>query len=146
MTTAAAPDLTRTRSTPTTRLPWAFVAAIALTAFLVILVLGFIAFQIYFSARVLPGVSVWNVELSGKTLDEAAAALDRTFDTRFNTARIDLSDGQRAWIANPIDLGIRFDSRATAQAALALSQQGIEAQTQVLFNGADLPPPDRLQP
>ena len=35
---------------------------IALTAFLVVVVLGFIAFQIYFSARVLPGVSIWNVE------------------------------------------------------------------------------------
>lgn len=113
---------------------------IALTAFLVVLVLGFIAFQIYFSARVLPGVSVWSVELSGKTLDEAAAELDQSFDAKFNTTRVDLSDGQRAWIANPIDLGIRFDSRATAQVALELSQRGVEAQTQVLLNGADLPP------
>ncbi len=125
---------------PSARLPWAFVMLIALTAFLVVLVLGFIAFQIYFSARVLPGVSVWSVELSGKTLDEAAAELDHSFDAKFNTTRVDLSDGQRAWIANPIDLGIRFDSRATAQAALELSQRGLETQSQVLINGADLPP------
>ncbi len=140
MSAATASGLSQSKSKPTTRLPWAFVALIALTTFLVVVVLGFIAFQIYFSARVLPGVSVWNVELSGKTLDEAADELDHSFNAKFNTTRVDLSDGQRAWIANPIDLGIRFDSRATAQVALELSQRGVEAQTQVLLNGADLPP------
>jgi vancomycin resistance protein YoaR len=125
---------------PTTRLPWAFVVLIALAACLLVLVFGFIAFQIYFSARVLPGVSVWNVDLSGKSLDEAATALDAAFKAKFNTARVDLSDGQKAWIANPIDLGIYFDARATAQAALDLSQRGVEGQTQVLLNGADLAP------
>ncbi len=125
---------------PTTHLPWAFVVLIALAACLLVLVFGFIAFQIYFSARVLPGVSVWNVDLSGKSLDEAAAALDVAFQAKFNTARVDLSDGQQAWIANPIDLGIYFDARATAQAALDLSRRGVEGQTQVLFNGADLAP------
>jgi vancomycin resistance protein YoaR len=125
---------------PTTRLPWAFVVLIALAAFLLVLTFGFIAFQIYFSARVLPGVSVWNVDLSGQSLDEAAAALDTAFKAKFNTTRVDLSDGQQAWIANPIDLGIYFDARATAQAALDLSQRGVEAQTQVLLNGVDLAP------
>jgi vancomycin resistance protein YoaR len=125
---------------PTTRLPWAFVLLIALAAFSVVLAFGFIAFQIYFSARVLPGVSVWNIDLSGKSLDEAATALDAAFQAKFNTARVDLSDGQRAWIANPIDLGITFDARATAQAALELSQRGVDGQSQVLINGADLAP------
>src|SRR5512139_224819 len=125
---------------PTTRLPWAFVVLIALAAFSVVLAFGFITFQVYFSARVLPGVSVWSVDLSGKSLDEAAAALDAAFQAKLNTARVDLSDGQKAWIANPIDLGIYFDARATAQAALDLSQHGVEAQTQVLLNGADLAP------
>ena len=128
------------KSKPTTRLPWAFVVLIALAALLLVLAFGFIAFQIYFSARVLPGVSVWNVDLSGKSVDEAAAALDTAFKAKFNTARVDLSDGQQAWIANPIDLGIYFDARATAQAALDLSQRGVDGQTQVLFNGADLAP------
>src|SRR5512143_1895713 len=138
MSTAA---LSQTRNPkPTTRLPWAFVALIALAAFLSVLAFGFIAFQIYFSARVLPGVTVWNVDLSGKSGDEAAAALDAAFKAKFNTARVDLSDGQQAWIANPIDLGIYFDAHATAQAALDLSQQGVAAQTQVLLNGADLAP------
>jgi vancomycin resistance protein YoaR len=140
MSAATASGLPQSKSRPTTRLPWAFVVLIALTAFLVMVVLGFIAFQIYYSARVLPGVSVWSVELSGKTLDEAADELDQSFDAKFNTTRVDLSDGQRAWIANPIDLGIRFDSRATALAALELSQRGLETQSQVLLNGADLPP------
>ncbi|CAG0933903.1 Vancomycin B-type resistance protein VanW [Thermoflexales bacterium] len=125
---------------PTTRLPWAFVALIALAACLLVLAFGFIAFQLYFSARVLPGVSVWHVDLSNKTLADAAAALDVAFQAKFNTARVDLSDGQRAWIANPIDLGIYFDAQATAQAALELSGRGVEGQTQVLFNGAELAP------
>ncbi len=138
MSTAALPQARKPK--PTTRLPWAFVALIALAAFLMVLAFGFIAFQIYFSQRVLPGVAVWNVDLSGKSLDEAALALDAAFKAKFNTARVDLSDGQKAWIANPIDLGIYFDSRATAQAALNLSQQGMESQSQVLFNGVELAP------
>jgi len=138
MSTATLSQARKQKST--TRLPWTFVVLIALTAFLVVLAFGFIAFQIYFSARVLPGVSVWNIDLSGKSLDEAATVLDAAFQTKFNTARVDLSDGQQAWIANPIDLGITFDARATAQAALDLSQRGVEGQTQVLFNGADLAP------
>src|SRR5512139_396771 len=125
---------------PTTRLPWVFVVLIALAACLLVVAFGFIAFQMYFSARVLPGVAVWNVDLSNKTLDDAAATLDVAFDAKFNTTRVDLSDGQKAWIANPIDLGIYFDAQATAQAALDLSQRGVEGQTQVLFNGADLAP------
>jgi vancomycin resistance protein YoaR len=125
---------------PTPRLPWAFVVLIALAASLLVLTFGFIGFQLYFSSRVLPGVSVWNIDLSGKSLDEAAAALDAAFKAKFNMARVDLSDGQNAWIANPIDLGIYFDARATAQAALDLSQHGVEEQTQVLLNGADLAP------
>ena len=128
------------RPKPTPRLPWAFIVLIAVAACLLVLTFGFIGFQIYFSARVLPGVSVRNIDLSGKSLDEAATALDVAFQAKFNTARVDLSDGQRAWIANPIDLGIYFDARATAQAALDLSQHGIEEQTQVLLNGADLAP------
>jgi vancomycin resistance protein YoaR len=125
---------------PTTRLPWAFVLLIALAAFSVVLAFGFIAFQIYFSSRVLPGVSIWDIDLSGKSLDEAAGVLDAAFRAKFNTARVDLSDGQTAWIANPIDLGIAFDARATAQAALDLSQRGVDGQSQVLVNGADLAP------
>ncbi len=128
------------KASPTTRLPWAFIVLIALAAFLAIVAFGFIAFQIYFSTRALPGVSVWNVDLSGKSLDEAAAALDKAFQAKFNTARVDLSDGQQAWIANPIDLGIYFDARATAQAAIDLSGRGLTAQSQVLMNGADIAP------
>jgi vancomycin resistance protein YoaR len=122
------------------RLPWLFVLAISLASFLVVLIFGFITFQIFYSARVLPGVSVWNVDLSNQALDEAATTLSRVFDARFNTARVDVSDGQQAWIANPIDLGIRFDPRATALAALELSQSGLPEQAQVLLNGAALPP------
>jgi vancomycin resistance protein YoaR len=136
---AALTSSTRTYR-PTTRLPWAFVVLIALAAFSAVLAFGFIAFQIYFSSRVLPGVSVWNVDLSGKSLDEAAADLDAAFKAKFNTARVDLSDGQQVWIANPIDLGIYFDARATAQAALDLSQHGVAGQMQVFLNGADLAP------
>ncbi|HTP11721.1 MAG TPA: VanW family protein, partial [Anaerolineae bacterium] len=138
MSAATLSQARKPKSTP--RLPWAFVALIALAAFLLVVAFGFIVFQIYFSQRVLPGVSVWNIDLSGKSLDEAAAALDAAFKAKFNTARVDLSDGQKAWIANPIDLGIYFDARATAQAALDLSRHGMDGQTQVLLNGADLAP------
>ncbi len=125
---------------PTTRLPWAFVLSIALASFLVVLAFGFMFFEIYFSSRVMPGVSVWHVDLSGQTLDEAAATLNAAFDARLNSARIDLIDGARTFTVNPIDLGVRFDARATAQAAVNAAHSGLGVQAEALLDGSDLSP------
>ena len=137
MSTVTLPQARKPQPTP--RLPWAFVVSIALASFFVVLAFGFIAFEIYFSPRILPGVTVWNVDLGGKTRDEAAATLDAAFDMRLNSARIDLLDGARTFTVNPVDLGIHFDARATAQAALDATR-GVSAQAEALLNGVDLSP------
>ncbi len=131
---------------PTTRLPWAFVLSIALASFLVVLAFGFIAFEIFFSARITPGVSVWNIDLSGQSLDEAAATLNAAFDARLNSARVDLIDGAQTYTVNPIDLGVHFDARATAQAALEAARGGLSAQATGLLYGVDLAPRILIDP
>ncbi len=134
------------KSKPATRLPWAFVLSIALASFWLVLAFGFIAFEIYFSARVMPGVNVWNIDLSGQTLDEAANTLSAAFDARLNNARVDLLDAAQTIPVNPIDLGIHFDARATAQAALDAARGGVGAQADALLNGVTLSPRILIDP
>ncbi len=134
------------KSKPATRLPWAFILSIALASFLLVLAFGFIAFEVYFSGRVMPGVNVWNIDLSGLTLDEAASTLATAFDARLNSARVDLIDGAQTITVNPIDLGVHFDARATAQAALDAAHGGVDAQADALLNGVTLAPRILIDP
>ena len=144
MSSAALPQARKRK--PATRLPWAFVVSIALAASLVVVAFGFIAFEIVFSARVMPGVSVWNVDLSGQTLSEAANTLKAAFDARLNTSRIDLIDGAQTMTVNPIDLGVYFDARATAQAALAVAHGSLDSQANALLGSVDLAPRILIDP
>ncbi len=128
------------RLSPTTRLPWALVFLLALATLFVILLFGFIFFEIVYAFHILPNVSIWNVDLSGLSIDEATAALDTGLASKFNSAKIELTDGTHTWYANPIDLGLRLDPRATAQVALDTAQGDVSAQLNIALSGVDLAP------
>src|SRR5512135_1236423 len=91
MSMTTAPRLRRIR--PTTRLPWAFVVVLGLATFGVVVLLGFIFFQIVYAFHVLPNVSVWNVDLSHQSMDEAAAKLEQQLAVKFNNSTLELTDG-----------------------------------------------------
>lgn len=144
MSAATAPSLRRVR--PATRLPWVFVFLLAVATLLVVVLLGFIFFEIVYSFHVLPNVSVWSVDLSGLSRDEAAAVLDSRLATKFNGTTIEITDGTKTWYATPVDLGLRLDARATAQAALDVARGDVNQQLAVAFNGMNLPPSISFDP
>lgn len=125
---------------PTTRLPWAFVIVLGLATLAVVVLLGFIVFQIVYAFHVLPNVTVWNIDLSNQSLDEAAANLEAQLAIKFNNTTLELTDGTQKWYATPIDLGLRLDARATAQMALDVARGDTGQQFNTALGGVNLPP------
>lgn len=125
---------------PTTRLPWAFVVVLGIATLSVVLLLGFIFFQIVYAYHILPNVAVWNVDLSNQSTTDAATMLDTHLATKFNNTPLAITDGQQTWYATPLDLGLRLDPKATAESALDLARGDVGRQLQVAFSGSNLPP------
>jgi vancomycin resistance protein YoaR len=127
-------------------MPWALVVLLGLATLFVVLLFGFIFFQIVYAFHVLPHVEVWNVDLGGLSLDDAAAAIDTRLATQFNGSTIEITDGAQKWYATPVDLGLRLDARATAQAALDMARGDFNRQMDVAFKGTTLPPSVTFDP
>ncbi|NDJ87397.1 MAG: L,D-transpeptidase family protein [Chloroflexi bacterium] len=73
---------------------------------------------IYSSNEILPGVSAFGVELGGKTRAEAAAALEKEYQSG-----IILTDGDLTWRVDALALGITLDAEATADSAYQKSRE-----------------------
>ncbi|MCC6905097.1 MAG: peptidoglycan binding domain-containing protein, partial [Anaerolineae bacterium] len=78
-------------------------------------------YQIYYDGLMYPGVSVWGVDLSGMTPDEAADALTGRF-TYPETTTITFRDGTNVWPVTAGDLGVQFDVARTVQAAYEIGR------------------------
>ena len=74
-----------------------------------------------------PGISAWGVDLSGRTPEDAAAALTAAFTYPQRSVIIfrDVStpNGQ-VWTTTPAQLGLRFDLAATIAAAYSVGRSG----------------------
>jgi len=70
-----------------------------------------------------PGVSVYGVDLSGMTVDEAVVTLRGTFPNPA-VQPLTLSDGERTWNRTWADLGIKLDPVSTAQLAYQVGRKG----------------------
>jgi vancomycin resistance protein YoaR len=81
------------------------------------------AFQLRYADRIVPGVQALGVDLSGMTLDEAAAALENRFEYG-QQAIFTFRDGDRFWQMSAADLGVGFDARETAAAAFSYGHSG----------------------
>jgi lipoprotein-anchoring transpeptidase ErfK/SrfK len=97
-----------------------------------------------YADRIYPGVSVYSVDLSGMTVDEAAVALRATFPNP-TIQPLTLSDGERTWRYTWADLGIKLDPSATAHLAYQVGREGTPkenraTQLKALAAGWPLPP------
>ena len=111
------------------------------------------AYSQNYADRIYPGVSVYGVDLSGMTVDEAVVALRGMFPNPA-TQPLTLSDGERTWSRTWADLGIKLDPTSTAQLAYRMGREGTPkenraAQIKALVAGWPLPPililPDPVQ-
>ncbi len=102
------------------------------------------AYDQNYADRIYPGVSVYGVDLSGMTVDEAIVALRGTFPNPA-VQPLTLSDGARTWNRTWADLGIKLDPTSTAQLAYRVGREGTpkenrSAQIKALAAGWQVPP------
>lgn len=118
-----------------------FMGAILLT---LVLAIFLVAFQIRVQDRIIPGVSVVGVDISGMTYDEAVVALTNQY-TYANKAIFTFRDGDRIWQMSAEDLGVTFDVNETISRAYLVghspdSIRNLTQQASTWFTGNSVPP------
>jgi|SRR5271157_1329055 len=101
-------------------------------------------YQALYSGRILPGISIMGVDLSGVSLQEAPVVLSQHLIYPVN-GRIVFRDGNQVWVATPAQLGMVFDWTSTVQEAYSAGRQGgplnsLDTQIHARLGGMDLPP------
>jgi lipoprotein-anchoring transpeptidase ErfK/SrfK len=119
-------------------------AVIALCTGVAGLALASRAYSRHYAGRIYPGVSVYGVDLSGLTVDEAAATLQSALANPA-TLPLTLRDGERSWRRSWADLEIHPDPLATARLVYQVGREGPPArqyagQLRALFAGWPLSP------
>jgi hypothetical protein len=82
-----------------------------------------LAYPLFYTGRIYPGVSVQNVELDGLTVEEATAFLTNSLPTP-TTQAVTLQGDERSWQLEWADVGREFDWAQTAEAAYQAGRRG----------------------
>jgi vancomycin resistance protein YoaR len=94
-----------------------------LISFLVLFLLLNFGFSLIYVGRILPGVSMNGVSLSGQTVDQATSTIASTY--RYSeTGTVLLVDGEKSWMVRPVQLGFYLDPVASANAAYEAGRKG----------------------
>lgn len=105
------------------RLSWELTVALLVVALAIAAAATLAIMQIWLADRILPGVQVWDVNVSGLTQAEAAERLQA--DLRFPADRYPIIRyGDQFWRTSPDDLSVQLDAAATAAAAFAVGHEG----------------------
>jgi vancomycin resistance protein YoaR len=103
-----------------------------------------IGFNLYYSGKIYPGITVAGIEIGGLTPQDAAARLS----TRLiypQVGRVVLKDGEQMWVATPDQVGLYLSLDATAQEAASWGRHGgpaarLTEQFQAWYAGVNFPP------
>jgi len=101
-------------------------------------------FNSLYSGRILPGISVSGISLSGLPTAQAASKLIDQFTFPI-TGKILFRYGGQIWVASPAELGLIIDPGGSADAAFEVGRSGgmfsrLADQVHSLRNGKDIPP------
>jgi len=94
-----------------------------LFVFLGVIIVWVVGYQLVYAGRIFPGVSVAGVDLSGLPPQDAALKLNQTLSYPIN-GKVLFRDGDKIWVASPVQLGMVFDASSSAQAAYRLGRSG----------------------
>jgi vancomycin resistance protein YoaR len=123
-------------------------AMIALTAgmalFLVLVIGAMVAFDTMNAGKILPGVSLAGIDLSGLTPEEASGLITQQINYP-QQGNIAFQDGTNVWMAKPSELGLFLDPQTSSLAAYQKGRQGdplsrLSARFQAWYSGVDIPP------
>ncbi len=82
-----------------------------------------VGYQLIYAGKIFPGVTVAGVDVSGLSPTEATLKLSQTLSFPL-TGRIVFRDGEKIWVAAPVELGMAFDPSASAVAAYQWGRAG----------------------
>ncbi len=121
-----------------------WIAFTGLIMFFAAALLTVIGFQVWFSGRIYPGVSVSGIDLSGLRPAAASEKLNQALIYSQN-GQILFKDGNLIWQATPAQLGFMLDANTESQTAYQVGRQGnwtdiLTSQLNAWFYGVDLPP------
>src|SRR6266508_686848 len=103
-----------------------------------------LGYQLIYSGRIFPGVSVAGVDVSGLSPNNAALKLSQALSYPF-TGKILFRNGDQTWVASPEELGMVFDPSASALSAYHLGRKGglfgaLAGQIRARSGGTDVSP------
>ncbi len=104
---------------------WGVFTALTGGLILFVMFLGLVAgsYELLFSGRIFPGISMAGVDLSSLTPQQASAALSQRL-TYPASGQILLRYGEKIWSLTPTQLGMTFDASRSVQRAYDLGRQG----------------------
>ncbi|MGA2505520.1 MAG: VanW family protein [Anaerolineales bacterium] len=105
--------------------PLQILTVMAGSLFLFTLIIGLISggYNLLFSDRIFPGISMAGVDLTNMTPVQATSALSQhlTYPT---SGRVVFRYGDKVWVATPAELGMVFDAGSSIQLAYGVGRQG----------------------
>lgn len=110
---------------PRSPVPWRILTASIGGLGLFFLVIGLVTgtYQVLFSGRIFPGITMAGVDLSSMTEVQAASALQQSL-TYPTSGQVVFRDGSRVWTATPAELGMDFKLGTTVQLAYDIGRKG----------------------
>jgi len=113
---------------------------------LFLLAIGLITggYQLLYAGRVFPGITMAGVDLTNMTPEQATADLSQRL-TYPTSGQVVFRDGDRVWLATPVELGMVFDAGTSIQSAYNVGRQGglftdLAGQLNAWQGGLDLKP------
>ena len=121
-----------------------FAVPISLVAFLLVVFVALLSFEIGYANRVYPGVVMDELDLSGLTLEEAGELIAESMSYSYD-GKLLLSYKEQEWEVRPIDMGYLIDSAFNAQRAYDIGRSGwmvsdLTEKGQAWFSGVQISP------
>ncbi len=132
------------RANPLTPAQQTLIAVFAGFSLFALVLIGInIGFHLNYTNRIYPGVRVGWVDVTGLTIEEAAAHLAAEYDFS-QTGTIVFRDGERVWSATPAELGLFAGPEYNARTAFDLGRAGpivtrLSGQFNAWYAGVNLP-------
>ncbi len=117
-----------------------FAGLVLLALSLVVVLLGL---QMSLNERIVPGLSIGEIDIGGLTRPEAIAALESEYRS-LEEVLYTFNDGERSWTATAAELGLSVPAEALVERAFAIGhgddvRRNMREQARAWFNGRTLP-------